>query len=177
MSMMESVLSLDDGRWPHPADMSTPPLITEVREDPFPLVKQPSPPPVLAKVQQEYATIPPSKVADPRPGVAKQSQDESESFQRLHIVGLIFLFLFFILFLLYNFRMQLIFNCFLLLCSDSFCNVYAANMFTFQYDIGYFYLLLQPVKMLDDFLRLARENTNKNLETCGVLAGSLVRAN
>ena len=73
--------------------------------------------------------------------------------------------------------MQLIFNCFLLLCSDSFCNVYAANMFTFQYDIGYFYLLLQPVKMLDDFLRLARENTNKNLETCGVLAGSLVRAN
>ncbi|XP_023006405.1 AMSH-like ubiquitin thioesterase 3 isoform X1 [Cucurbita maxima] len=115
MSMMESVLSLDDGRWPHPADISITPLITEVREDPFPLVKQPSPPPVLAKVQQEYATIPPSKVADPRPGVAKQSLDESESFQRLHI----------------------------------------------------------PVKMLDDFLRLARENTNKNLETCGVLAGSL----
>ncbi|KAG6594001.1 AMSH-like ubiquitin thioesterase 3, partial [Cucurbita argyrosperma subsp. sororia] len=113
-SMMESVLSLDDGLWPHPADMSTPPLITEVREDPFTLVKQPSPPPVLAKVQQEYATIPPSKVADPRPGVAKQSQDGPE-FQHLHI----------------------------------------------------------PVKMLDDFLRLARENTNKNLETCGVLAGSL----
>ncbi|XP_023000049.1 AMSH-like ubiquitin thioesterase 3 [Cucurbita maxima] len=113
-SMMDSVLSLDDGLWPHPADMSTPPLITEVREDPFTLVKQPSPPPVLAKVQQEYATIPPSKVADPRPGVAKQSQDGSE-FQHLHI----------------------------------------------------------PVKMLDDFLRLARENTNKNLETCGVLAGSL----
>lgn len=88
MSMMESVLSLDDGRWPHPADMSTPPLITEVREDPFPLVKQPSPPPVIAKVQQEYATIPPSKVADPRPGVAKQSQDGPDSFQRLHIVGL-----------------------------------------------------------------------------------------
>lgn len=87
MSMMESVLSLDDGRWPHPADISTP-LITEVREDPFPLVKQPSPPPVLAKVQQEYATIPPSKVADPRPGVAKQSQDGSDSFQRLQIVGL-----------------------------------------------------------------------------------------
>ncbi|GMP24253.1 hypothetical protein CsSME_00001581 [Camellia sinensis var. sinensis] len=27
--------------------------------------------------------------------------------------------------------------------------------------------------MMDDFLRLARENTAKNLETCGVLAGSL----
>lgn len=46
-----------------------------------------------------------------------------------------------------------------------------------QYDIHYFFSLLQPVKMLDDFLRLARENTNKNLETCGVLAGSLVREN
>ncbi|XP_028086858.1 uncharacterized protein LOC114287639 isoform X5 [Camellia sinensis] len=32
----------------------------------------------------------------------------------------------------------------------------------------------EPVKMMDDFLRLARENTAKNLETCGVLAGSLV---
>ncbi|KAI8021100.1 AMSH-like ubiquitin thioesterase 3 [Camellia lanceoleosa] len=29
------------------------------------------------------------------------------------------------------------------------------------------------IKMMDDFLRLARENTAKNLETCGVLAGSL----
>lgn len=27
---------------------------------------------------------------------------------------------------------------------------------------------------MDDFLRLARENTKRNLETCGVLAGSLV---
>lgn len=39
------------------------------------------------------------------------------------------------------------------------------------------YLLnfLQPVKMMQDFLRLAQENTKRNLETCGVLAGSLVR--
>ncbi len=29
--------------------------------------------------------------------------------------------------------------------------------------------------MLEDFLRLAQANTTKNLETCGVLAGSLVR--
>lgn len=29
--------------------------------------------------------------------------------------------------------------------------------------------------MMQDFLRLARANTEKNLETCGVLAGSLVR--
>ncbi|KAF7813557.1 AMSH-like ubiquitin thioesterase 3 [Senna tora] len=30
-----------------------------------------------------------------------------------------------------------------------------------------------PVKMMQDFLRLALANTQKNLETCGVLAGSL----
>ena len=35
--------------------------------------------------------------------------------------------------------------------------------------------MLQPVKMMEEFLRLASENTRKNLETCGVLAGSLVR--
>ncbi|KAL0367787.1 UNVERIFIED_CONTAM: AMSH-like ubiquitin thioesterase 3 [Sesamum radiatum] len=30
-----------------------------------------------------------------------------------------------------------------------------------------------PVKMMEGFLRLAQENTAKNLETCGILAGSL----
>lgn len=30
-----------------------------------------------------------------------------------------------------------------------------------------------PVRMMEDFLRLAQQNTTKNLETCGVLAGSL----
>lgn len=39
---------------------------------------------------------------------------------------------------------------------------------------GCYVSYLQPVKMMEDFLRLARENTSKNLETCGVLAGSLV---
>lgn len=33
---------------------------------------------------------------------------------------------------------------------------------------------MQPVNLMQDFLRLARANTQKNLETCGVLAGSLV---
>lgn len=28
--------------------------------------------------------------------------------------------------------------------------------------------------MMEDFLRLAQQNTKKNLETCGVLAGSLL---
>ncbi|CAK9145632.1 unnamed protein product [Ilex paraguariensis] len=108
-SVMDSVLSLDDGRWSWDA-----------RKDHFQLgnIRQPSPPPVLAQVQQEYASIPPSKVADPRPGPAKPLQDgtpRSNSYQHLHL----------------------------------------------------------PVKMMEDFLRLAQQNTAKNLETCGVLAGSL----
>ncbi|KAK8498042.1 hypothetical protein V6N12_009302 [Hibiscus sabdariffa] len=119
-SAMESVLSLDDGRWLNPAEGLCHPFITEAKEDPFQYVglKQPSPPPVLAQVQQDFAPIPPSKVADPRPGPAKPSQDgmpNSSSYQHLHV----------------------------------------------------------PVRMMEDFLRLARANTEKNLETCGVLAGSL----
>ncbi|KAM4116529.1 hypothetical protein ACJW30_02G056800 [Castanea mollissima] len=117
-SAMESVLSLDDGRWLRPAEESCSPLINEAREDDFRLVKQPSIPPVLAQLQQDFTPIPPSKVADPRPGPAISSQDgmpSSDSYQHLHV----------------------------------------------------------PVKMMEDFLRLARANTQKNLETCGVLAGSL----
>lgn len=65
-SAMESVLSLDDGRWSQPAEELCSPLINEAREDPFRFVgiKQPSPPPVLAQVQQDFTPIPPSKVAD-----------------------------------------------------------------------------------------------------------------
>lgn len=119
-STMESVLSLDDGRWPRLAEDTCPTLINEAREDPFQFVgiRQPSPPPVLAKVQQESSLIPSSKVADPRPGPAKPSDDglpSSNSYQHLHV----------------------------------------------------------PVNLMQDFLRLARANTEKNLETCGVLAGSL----
>ncbi|XP_027331193.1 AMSH-like ubiquitin thioesterase 3 [Abrus precatorius] len=119
-STMDSVLALDDGRWLHPSVESHPPVLTESREDPLQLlnIKQPLPPPVLAQVYPECASIPPSKVADPRPGPAKSSQDSGlgpSTYQHLHI----------------------------------------------------------PVKMMEDFLRLASENTRKNLETCGVLAGSL----
>ncbi|XP_031398395.1 AMSH-like ubiquitin thioesterase 3 [Punica granatum] len=117
ITAMESVLSLDDGKWSHPAEESLPALINEVQEDPFKLVsiKQPSPPPVLARLQQGSAPIPPSQVADPRPGPAKPFQHTPDSYQHLHV----------------------------------------------------------PVNMMEDFLRLARANTAKNLETCGVLAGSL----
>lgn len=91
-STMESVLSLDDGRWPRLAEVTCPTLINEAREDPFQFggIRQPSPPPVLAKVQQQFTPIPSSKVADPRPGPAKPSDDglpSSNSYQHLHVVG------------------------------------------------------------------------------------------
>lgn len=98
-STMESVLSLDDGRWIRPAEESCSPLINEAREDPLQLVKQPSLPPVLAQLQQDVGPIPPSKVADPRPGAAKSSQDgmqSSDSYQQLHIVGFLCQLLFYI---------------------------------------------------------------------------------
>ena len=38
------------------------------------------------------------------------------------------------------------------------------------------YGLLQSTKLMDHFMKLAKSNTNKSLETCGILAGSLVRA-
>jgi STAM-binding protein len=119
-STMDSILSLDDGRWSHPTVESCSPVVTESREDFLQSlnIKQPLPPPVLAQVHPERASIPPSKVADPRPGPAKSSHDSGHgptTYQHLHI----------------------------------------------------------PVKMLEDFLRLASANTRKNLETCGVLAGTL----
>ena len=99
-STMDAVLSLDDGRWLHPAEDLRPQLINEVREDLFQFsnIHQPNPPPVLARVQQDVSPIPPSKVADPRPGPAKSSQDgmpNSNSYQHLHVVGPCAFFVFF----------------------------------------------------------------------------------
>lgn len=90
-STMDSVLSLDDGRWSHPTEQSWPVLATEAMEDPFQFVgiKQPSPPPVLAQVRQGVAPIPPSLVADPRPGPAKSLQQNESSYQHLHVVSLL----------------------------------------------------------------------------------------
>ncbi|KAF6156994.1 hypothetical protein GIB67_039755 [Kingdonia uniflora] len=118
-SLLESVLSLDDGRWSSQAEQSF--LSDDAKGDlsQLNIVRQPSPPPVLAQIQQDVHPIPPSKVADPRPGPGKASLDgisNPNSYQHLHI----------------------------------------------------------PIKMMEDFLRLARANTTKNLETCGVLAGSLL---
>lgn len=36
--------------------------------------------------------------------------------------------------------------------------------------------LLQSSKVMDHFMKMAKKNTDRDLETCGILAGSLVRA-
>lgn len=116
ISTMESVLSLDDGRWSIPAH--------KFDNDHFPSgnFRQPSPPPVLARLQPEHIQISPGRVADPRPGPANSFQDDSSTSSTYHHLHI-------------------------------------------------------PVKMMQDFLRLAQENTKRNLETCGVLAGSLKNRN
>ncbi|KAL3626577.1 hypothetical protein CASFOL_030126 [Castilleja foliolosa] len=117
-SDMDSILSLDDGRWLDEESGLIPRNGIENNKFQLGYIRQPSPPPVLAQVQSELLPISPSRVADPRPGPPKHSENGlpgSNSYQDLHI----------------------------------------------------------PMKIMDDFLRLARQNTSKNLETCGVLAGSL----
>ncbi|XP_059628892.1 AMSH-like ubiquitin thioesterase 3 isoform X1 [Cornus florida] len=89
-STMESVLSLDDGRWVSPSVDSCPPFNIEARRNYLPLgnIRQPSPPPVLAQVQPDIVPISPSRVTDPKPGPANPSKDEipgSNSYQHLHI--------------------------------------------------------------------------------------------
>ena len=88
---LNSVLSLDDGRWQRHSEAVTSQFVSDATEDPFQFVgmKQPTPPPVLAQVHQEFAQICPSKVADPRPGPALPSLEEKEgsnAYQHLHVV-------------------------------------------------------------------------------------------
>ncbi|XP_031497924.1 AMSH-like ubiquitin thioesterase 3 [Nymphaea colorata] len=119
MSAMDSVLSLDDGRWSLPEEklLQTVPSDTGISSTEPIVIRQPTPPPVLAQVEV-FNPIPPSEVADPTPGPALSScdgPDRSKTLLRLHL----------------------------------------------------------PVKIMEDFMRLAQKNTKRNLETCGILAGSL----
>lgn len=91
---MESVLSLNDGRWSIPGEKFFPPANDGRNNLPVGIIRQPSPPPVLAQVQTEHVPISPSRVADPRPGPVKPFQEGASttaSYQHLHIVSLIIL--------------------------------------------------------------------------------------
>jgi len=46
-------------------------------------IRQPCPPPVLAQVHSQRGPIPPSRVADPRPGLATS---DTGRYQNLHVV-------------------------------------------------------------------------------------------
>ncbi|XXG65238.1 hypothetical protein AAC387_Pa05g2993 [Persea americana] len=119
-SMLESVLSLNDDsissiHAEEPCSTVTPDMTeAPVQID---IIREPSPPPVLADVH-DLVPIASTQVADLTSGPEKLLQDElvrSESPLQLHI----------------------------------------------------------STKMMDSFMRLAMSNTDRNLETCGVLAGSL----
>ncbi|GJV81438.1 putative reverse transcriptase domain-containing protein [Tanacetum coccineum] len=86
---MDSVLSLDDGRWSRPAAED---LCSQLDVDDFLSgnIRQSSPPPVPARLQPEHTHISPAQVADPRPGPASLFQDDahnSTTYQHLHIVS------------------------------------------------------------------------------------------
>ncbi|CAL4956487.1 unnamed protein product [Urochloa decumbens] len=79
---MLSVLSLDDGRWSLPVEeLASVPTGLEAEFSQL-NIRQPSPPPVLAQVHSESGPIPPSKVADPRPGLATS---DTGRYQNLHV--------------------------------------------------------------------------------------------
>lgn len=84
--IMDSILSLDDGRWQNPIELHS---SENMRNDlQMNIIRQPSPPPVLAQVQHTSLPIPPSKVADPRPGPTnlQNGPSDANSYQELHIV-------------------------------------------------------------------------------------------
>lgn len=86
-SEMESVLSLDDGRWSVSGEGSSSLATSTTEEEILRLnIRQPSIPPVLAQIQPQPRSISPSKVADPRPGLQKHSNEgDSKTYQKLHV--------------------------------------------------------------------------------------------
>ncbi|PKU68440.1 AMSH-like ubiquitin thioesterase 3 [Dendrobium catenatum] len=86
-SVMDSVLSLDDGSWPISGEGSCSLATNTTEEDFLQLnIRQPSIPPVFAEVHSESCSISPSKVADPRPGLPKLSHEgDSKTYQKLHV--------------------------------------------------------------------------------------------
>ena len=82
---MQSVLSLDDGRWSSLVKEPTSVSHAGFEEEFSQLnIRQPSPPPVLAQVHPKRRPISPSRVADPRPGL---STCDTGRFQNLHVVN------------------------------------------------------------------------------------------
>jgi STAM-binding protein len=82
---MQSVLSLDDGRWSLPVKEPGSLFNASFEEEFSQLnIRQPSPPPVLAQVHPKRRPTSPSRIVDPRPGLPTC---DTGRFQNLHLVN------------------------------------------------------------------------------------------
>ncbi|XXG73675.1 hypothetical protein AAC387_Pa07g2551 [Persea americana] len=118
-STLESVLQLNVGRWSLHAEEPCPTVISDTTEAPVQtdIIRQPSPPPVLADVH-DLMSITSTQVTDLTSGPENSFQDE-------------------------------------LVCHEPPSQLHIST------------------QMMDSFMRLAKSNTDRNLETCGILSGSL----
>ncbi|RWR85352.1 AMSH-like protein ubiquitin thioesterase 1 [Cinnamomum micranthum f. kanehirae] len=118
-STLESVLQMNDSRWSLHAEEPCPTVISDTTEAPVQtdIIRQPSPPPVLADVH-DLMSITSTQVTDLTSGPEKSFQDE-------------------------------------LVCHEPPSQLHIST------------------QMMDSFMRLAKSNTDRNLETCGILSGSL----
>ncbi|KAF0900784.1 hypothetical protein E2562_035245 [Oryza meyeriana var. granulata] len=79
---MQSILSLDDGRWSLPVEEPTSVLPGFEEEFSQLNIRQPSPPPVMAQVHPQHRSISTSTIADLGPGIATSSTGR---YQNLHV--------------------------------------------------------------------------------------------
>lgn len=169
---MQSVLSLDDGRLSLPVEEAT--SVSPGFEEEFSQlnIRQPSPPPVMAQVHPQHRAISTSTVADLGPGIASSSTGR---YQNLHVVNsycsLFTLFWYYYRSTALYWRHESVsffYPHFICICTSFFTLIDLWMML--------FYILptSQPVTLMECFLRVAEANTANNLETCGILAGTLV---
>lgn len=126
------------------------------------IIRQPSPPPLLADVQDLIpASTPATQTECGLENASNEALVCSEDPLQLHIVS--------------SFRLFSMW----ILCYLSELNLSSKASVSFmklpEHRKWSLYLFLcQSTELMDSFMKLAKSNTDKNLETCGVLAGSLV---
>ncbi|KAJ9550342.1 hypothetical protein OSB04_014387 [Centaurea solstitialis] len=119
------------------------------------IIRQPSPPPVLAEVQDLLPTTLP-EVKDTGPGSGNPTEGVVSPLE-LHVVR-------------YS-NFQFFISTFLILQRHYFAKCFFSYLVPAAENTNYG--LSQSTKLMDHFMKLAKSNTNKSLETCGILAGSL----
>lgn len=172
-SILEDVLSLQDASTHQPEEPG--PMINLDTFDETPkmeIIKELCPPPVLAEVHDVAITPQVSHSSNEQTVSLQNDLITAESPQEVHIVGTpIYSPLLVILLLITN-------------CSgfhEKFCCLFFLwiffSLFFFAFSEFFYFSYMQSTALMESFMRLAKSNTSRNLETCGVLAGSLVRLN